>query len=200
MLARAAERVEALGLANARLELADAATYGFAPGSADLVFSRFGVMFFEDPAGAFGNIRGALAPGGRLVFACWQRLADNPWFAVPIAAARAHLPPQPPADPDAPGPFAFADPERVRGILASAGFGVVRIEPHETAMRLGGPGDLERMVDGAVEMGPVLRLLAGADDAARATVRAAVRDALASHMKPDGVTLPGSVWFVAATA
>lgn len=200
MLARAGERVAALGLGQAQLQLADAATHGFAPGSADLVFSRFGVMFFDDPVAAFANLRAALAPGGRLLFVCWQQLADNPWFLVPLSAARAHLPPQPPADPEAPGPFAFADPERVRRILGSAGFGVVRIEPHETAMRLGGADELESVADRAVELGPVHRLLAGVQEDVRATVRVAIRDALAAHVQPEGITLAGRVWFVAANA
>ncbi len=200
MLARAAERMAALGLGQARLLLADAATHDFAPGSADLVFSRFGVMFFEDPVAAFANLRGALAPGGRVVFVCWQKLADNPWFLVPLSAARAHLPSQPPADPDAPGPFAFADPERVRRILGSAGFSVVRIEPHETAMRLGGADELEQEADRAIEIGPVIRLLADADQRVRGAVRTAIRDALAAYVQPEGITLSGRVWFVAANA
>ena len=157
-------------------------------------------MFFDDPVAAFANVRRALTSGGRLVFACWQRLSENPWFLVPIIAAKAHLPDQPPPDPDAPGPFAFANPERVRRILASAGFGVVQIEPHQTAMRLGGPGDLERATDGAIEIGPVRRLLAGAGPDVEARVRASIRNALAVHMQPDGITLAGSVWLVAATS
>src|SRR5271156_1462236 len=98
---------------------ADASAYDFQP-VFDLVVSRFGVMFFDDPSAAFCNIRKALAPHGRVAFVCWRSLAENGWAAIPIAAARPLLPPQEPPDPFAPGPFAFADDSRVKIILSAA--------------------------------------------------------------------------------
>src|SRR5262249_30902454 len=74
----------------------------------DLVSSRCGVMFFADPAAAFANIRKALSPQGRLAFVCWRDVKQTLWASAPMAAAKALLPPQEPADPLAPGPFAFA--------------------------------------------------------------------------------------------
>jgi SAM-dependent methyltransferase len=109
---------------NVRLTLADAAAHAFAPGAFDLAFSRFGVMFFDDPDSAFANIRAALVATGRLAFVCWASPQDNPWLTVPLRVARSHLPPQPESDPAAPGPFAFADPDRVSGILKRAGYTV----------------------------------------------------------------------------
>ena len=94
----------------------------------DLVFSRFGVMFFDDPVAAFANIRKAVAPHGRLAFVCWRSVQENLWASVPIAAALPLLPPQEPADPLAPGPFAFADSERLKDILSKAGYRNVRTE------------------------------------------------------------------------
>jgi SAM-dependent methyltransferase len=93
--------------------------------------SQFGVMFFDDPVAAFTNIRAHLRPGGRIAFACWQRLVDNRWhFASAVAE---FVPPSPPAEAGVvpPGPFAFADPVRTTGILERAGFGHVRRTPHE---------------------------------------------------------------------
>ena len=86
MLARARERADAAGLANLSFERADAQTHAFEGGGTDLVFSRFGVMFFDDPVAAFANLGRALTADGRMVFACWQGLGDNAWMRVPIAA------------------------------------------------------------------------------------------------------------------
>jgi SAM-dependent methyltransferase len=199
MLDRAGARVRALGLGQVRLELADAAAYPFQPASADLVFSRFGVMFFHDPAAAFANLRRALLPGGRLTFVCWQALDVNPFFLVPLAAARPFAPPAAPLDPHAPGPFAFADPARVKTILETAGYRGVRIGPLAALMRLGAAGeDFDEAASRAIEFGPVSRLLAEADAAARAQAFAAVRAALAAEAGPDGVVLGARLWLVGA--
>jgi SAM-dependent methyltransferase len=96
--------------------------FPFEPASFDAAFSRFGVMFFADPTAAFINIRRSLRPNGRLAFACWRALVENPLDSLPLSAASAHLPPQSAHDPDAPGPFAFANPDRVRGILERSGW------------------------------------------------------------------------------
>ena len=109
------------GLAQARVLLADAATHPFAPASFDLLFSRFGVMFFLDPVASFGHIRGALTPGAAVVLAAFRSPAENAWTTGPVAAVRGLLPPGPPPGPEDPGQFAFADPDRVRRILLGAG-------------------------------------------------------------------------------
>ena len=121
MLGVAERRAAATGIANAEFTLADASTYAFERAAFDVAFSRFGVMFFEDPVAAFTNIRPALKPTGRLTFVCWRDLAANPWFSVPVEAVRPFVPPQPKVDPNEPGPLSFKDPERVREILERAG-------------------------------------------------------------------------------
>jgi SAM-dependent methyltransferase len=198
MLGRARERVQQQGLRNASLIQADAATHAFEPGRFDLAFSRFGVMFFGNPDDAFANIRSALAPAGRLAFICWAPPRDNPWLTVPLAAARPHLPPQPEADPTAPGPFAFADADRLRGILTRAGYNAVDIARHNTSMRICGPGEAERAAHFAVESGPVARAMAGAEPAARAAAEQAIRAEFQRIEGPGGVELPGSVWLASA--
>ena len=102
MLDRARERVRDSAMRNVRLTLSDAAVHAFEPGAFDLAFSRFGVMFFDDPDRAFANIRSALAATGRWAFVCWAPPRDNPWLTVPLTVARQHLPPQPESDPSAP--------------------------------------------------------------------------------------------------
>ena len=198
MLDHARKRVQDSLLNNVRLTLSDAATHAFEPGGFDLAFSRFGVMFFDDPPSAFANIRSALAPAGRLAFACWAPPRDNPWLTVPLAAARPHLPPQPDIDPNAPGPFAFADPDRVRAILREAGYSAVDVARHNTAMRICGPGEIEGAARFAVESGPVARVLAGAEPDARAAAEQAIVAEFRRLDGPDGVELPGSVWLVSA--
>lgn len=187
-----------VGTAGASLLLADAASHPFEPGARDLAFSRFGVMFFAEPAGAFANIRAGLRPGGRLTFACWRPIAENGWFDIPVRAALPHAPPQAPADPHAPGPFAFADPVRVRAILGAAGFADIEVAPHDPRMPLAGPGDLDRATGFATRIGPASRLLAEMGEDARQAAVADIRAALAGHDGADGIVLGGAVWIVSA--
>ncbi len=185
---------------NVRFVLADAATHPFGRDALDLVFSRFGVMFFDDPVAAFVNLRSGLRPGGRLVFACWRPLAENAWFDVPVRAVLPFAPPSPSADPHAPGPFAFADPSRVRAILDAAGVAGVQVAPHEAPVSLAGPGDLDGAVRFASTIGPASRLLAEVDGAARPEALAALRSALAQHRSTEGVALGGAIWIVSGHA
>jgi SAM-dependent methyltransferase len=200
MLARAAERVAAAGLSQVALTLADAAAHPFAPAGADLVFSRFGVMFFADPVAAFGNIRRALAPGGRLAFLCWRPMPDSAWFMLPCAAVRPHVPPMAPFDPEAPGPFALGDPARTRQVLSAAGFQAIDIAPFDALLPVAAQGEAAAAADFVVQMGPVARALAGGDDAQRAAGIAAVRAALGAAAGPDGLALGAAMWLVTATA
>jgi SAM-dependent methyltransferase len=198
MAARARERIAAAGLAQASVQVADASVQPLAGHGADLLFSRFGVMFFADPVAAFANLRTGMKPGGRLLCAVWRPPAENTWLTLPLAAALPLLPPQPPAEPNAPGPFAFADAERVRGILSDAGWSGIGFQQRSVPMHVAGPGQLEGATDFAMRMGPLSRILAEVDPALAAPVRAAVKAALALHDGPEGVTLSGSIWLVSA--
>ena len=108
--------------------LADATVYPFEPASFDVLASRFGVMFFADPALSFANMRKALRPSGRLAFACWREPRENPFFMAPLQAAYKHVPKLPQQGPEDPGPFAFASEARVRRILDAAGFTGIEME------------------------------------------------------------------------
>ncbi len=127
MLAIAQARSVPDGAANPRYLECDAQTADLGQGQYDAVFSRFGVMFFSDPVAAFANLRKALTSAGRLAFVCWRPFSENLWIRAPMEAAQPFLPPSPPMDPTAPGPFAFADPDRVRSILSEAGFSDVTL-------------------------------------------------------------------------
>ncbi len=198
MLNRARERQRARGFTNIEFRTADAQTCQFERERFDVLFSRFGVMFFEDPTAAFRNVRTALRPNGRISFVCWQALDKNDWARVPLKAALQHVPPPAPPPPGAPGPFAFADPERVRQILTDAGFTSIHCEPYETALNLGGAMTVAEAADFSLDVGPVSRLVADADPTIRPRIAQAVRDALTPYAGPEGVRVPGAVWIVQA--
>jgi SAM-dependent methyltransferase len=198
MLERARER--AAGRANVRFAHADAQTHRFDP-DFDLVFSRFGVMFFAEPVAAFANLARALRPGGRLAFVCWQPIERNPWLLLPLRAVAGIVPLPPPPAPGAPGPFSFADPERVRRVLAAAGFAGVRLEAEEGELAIGAGGDLGRAVEISLQMGPVAAALREAGEAGRAArgrAADAIRAALAPLETPSGVRAGYAAWIATA--
>jgi len=176
---------------------ADASIYEFQP-VFDLVFSRFGIMFFADPVSAFRNLRSALAAGGRLVFVCWRDFEENRWAFDPFQAARPLLPPQEPADPLAPGPFAFADGARLRRILGDAGFTHVEIEAFDGGVNMGVTA--EDAATEALNIGPLSRAATGLDEAVREKIRAAVAGVYARYVTPSGVIPPAACWLVRAEA
>jgi SAM-dependent methyltransferase len=194
MLAVAKARAAAAGLAQAAFAEADAQTYAFEP--ADGVFSRFGVMFFADPIAAFANLRRALKPGGRVAFVCWRAMAENPVMTAPLAAILPLLPEPPPAaPPEAPGPFAFADRNRLQRILSGSGFADIRIEPHDELI---GWRELDTAVTLALNMGPV-GMIARANPDLRPRLEPAVRGALTPYAGPEGVRIPSATWIVRAS-
>jgi SAM-dependent methyltransferase len=154
------------------------------------------VMFFSDPVAAFANIRTSLKPDGRLAFVCWRPLGENPWMQAPLQAALPLLPPVAPPDPTAPGPFAFADPSRVRSILADSGYRSVTINPFDADI---GGGDLEQTLKLALGVGPLGRALREHPELADNVVDA-VRDVLSNHLTSNGVRMPSAVWIVLARA
>jgi SAM-dependent methyltransferase len=199
MLARARERAREVGLANATFVEGDAQTHALPAASFDAVFSRFGVMFFADPSAAFANLRRGLRPGGRLAFVCWQAFTENPWVLVPLMAAAQHLTLPPPPAPGAPGPFAFADRDRVGGILRAAGFADVGFDDVRETLTLAGGGGLDAAVALLLEgIGPTSAVLRDADPAVRERVAVAVREALAPFVDADGVRMPSAAWIVSA--
>jgi SAM-dependent methyltransferase len=178
---------------------ADAATYPFRP-EFDLIFSRFGVMFFVDPVAAFANIRKGADKSARLAFICWRAVAENEWASLPFQIAKPFLPEQPAISADAPGPFAFADAGRLRAILEGAGLSGVQIEPFQGFMNLG------RAPAGAAFqstnlMGPTARALRNADEATRSRVMDAITNGLAEIQTADQeIRLGTACWLVRASA
>lgn len=188
-------RAATKALANIELLEHDAATY--TPDAPfDALISRFGVMFFEDPPAAFANIRAAVKPGGSLTFACWQAMEKNPWAGVPLSAVLRVLPPLPAAPPNAPGPFAFGNPEHVRDILTRAGWNDVLLTSVVHPVKLG--DTVDEAVTYASSMGPAARALRDADEPTQQRGLQTLRETLATFA-PD-FALDGAVWIVSARA
>lgn len=164
----------------------------------DLAVSRFGVMFFDDPAAAFANIRTNLRPGGRLLFVCWRQLNDNLWASIPLAAVRDLMPPGPEPDPYAPGPFALADKERLHTLLSQAGFTDIRIAPRDYQACMAPQGGVEEAVRFSLQLGPAGAALAQADEQTKTVAAERLHTALAPYDQSGEVLLPAAVWLVEA--
>lgn len=200
MLGRARAGAEAAGLGNAVFEQGDAQVHPLGPAGFDTVISRFGVMFFADPVAAFANIRSATRPAGRLIFVCWQPLAANQWLLVPGAALAGHVPPPAVETGAGPGMFALADPDRLREILAEAGWEDTEITAEHVPMLIGGGGSVDDAV-GFLRTGSMGRtMLAGADADTTERAVASLRDALTRYADTDGVRLGAAVWLAQSVA
>jgi len=157
---------------------ADASCHPFAQDH-DLLFSRFGTMFFDAPVAALAHLRGTLKDGGRMAFVCWRPAPENEWVTLPLGVAKEIVPPQPATDPHAPGPFAFSDPARLNNILTEAGFHDIAITPFDGRMNFGtSPAEAAYQM---VNLGPTARLLQDADDETRKKVSDAITQRLIDY-------------------
>ena len=178
---------------------ADAQTHAFEPECYDVVFSRFGVMFFEDPVTAFANIRSAVSTSGRLAFCCWQPRAVNPFMTVPAMAALELLPAPSEMPPRTPGPFAFEEADYVTDVLTSAGFENVAVTPLKQPLTFGSGLSLTDIVERLVQIGPIAQMVREAPEALQQPVRDKVVDAVRPFYSEDtGMTLDGQFWQVTA--
>jgi SAM-dependent methyltransferase len=178
---------------------ADAQTHAFEPECYDMVFSRFGVMFFEDPVAAFTNIRSALRASGRLAFCCWQPRAVNPFMTVPAMAALELLPAPPEVPPRTPGPFAFEEADYVTAVLINSGFESVAVTPLQQPLTFGRGLSLTNIVERLVQIGPIAQMVRDAPEDLQQPVRDKVADAVKPFYSEDtGMTLDGQFWQVTA--
>ncbi|MFL5267247.1 MAG: class I SAM-dependent methyltransferase [Stellaceae bacterium] len=197
-VARARERIAATGLRQAEVIVADASVRPFAPGSVELAFSRFGIMFSSDPVAAFENMRRAMKPGGRLALAVFRAASATLWPNAPLEAVRHLLPPIPMPGPEEPGPFSWADPARVHRILEGAGFSEVSLTPLDPEIQPAGPKGEAEAADFVMVMGPLMRVLPGLSAAERVNVRATLEVYFRGHATSQGVVLPAEIWVVRA--
>lgn len=167
-------------------------------GPFDVVVSRFGVMFFADPVVAFANLRAHTRTGGRLAFVCWQGPKLNRLFSDFGREFAKLFPDAPAPDPLAPGPMAFADPDRVRSLLTDAGWTAIEVTECVRPMQLFGTANFEEAFEASLLIGGASRLLAGADAATVTAIHDAVRRVLTSQWTPDGAVVDGVCWIVCA--
>ena len=195
-VAEARRLAASAGVTNASFEVADAQVHPFQAAAFDLALSNFGVMFFDDSAAAFGNLRKALRRGGRLAFLCWRTRDENPFFTVGFAEAAAALNlrelPGPPAA------FSLADTGRVGALLSGAGFGGIEFAKVDEPMLIG--RDVDDVLEYERASPSVAELVTGLSAAQAAELTKQVRDRLVTYASPDGVAMPGAAWLVTAQA
>jgi SAM-dependent methyltransferase len=195
-IAEARRLASAAGVANVRFEVADVQVHPFGAGVFDVVLSRFGVMFFDDPAAAFANLRKALRRGGRLAFLCWRTREENPVFTTGFAEAAAGL-----GLLELPGPsaaFSLAGTGLVGALLRGAGFGGIEFAKADEPMFMG--RDVDDVLEYESASPTATEILTGLSPAQAAELTRQVRDSYLAYASPDGVTMPAAAWLVTAQA
>ena len=196
----AAARARGEGRPNVRFVLGDAACWSPDDGPFDLLVSRHGVMFFDDPVAAFTHLHG-LAPGGRLLFSCFRAQAENEWIMAMRGIIARHAPEALALPPPAAGPFALADPERIRSILGTAGFAAPEVEPFDFDFTAGAGDD---PVSDALayfrRIGPMARLAAAMDEAGKQAFLADLAEVVAGHRREEGIIFSAAAWIVDSRA
>ena len=195
MLAVARERARR-ARSTARFVCADAQTHPFERAGFDLILSRFGVMFFDDPVAAFANLRRAAADGAALCCFVWRSPLENPFMTEAERAAAPLIPALPAREPDAPGQFAFADRARVAAVLERSGWTDIDIAPVDVPCRFPS-GALETYF---TRLGPLARALQALDDSVRTAVIDVVRAAFERYVHDGEVRFDAACWRVGARA
>ena len=175
---------------------ADAQVHPFETGRFDMLVSRFGVMFFDDPVAAFGNLRRAAHDHAELAFVAWRNATDNAFMTAAERAVAPLLPAQPARDPDAPGQFGFARKERIAAILAASGWQDVDIAPADATCRL----PAAELMTYATRMGPLGLIFGNLDGELQDRARTALQDAFAPYVRGGAVEFTAACWMVTARA
>lgn len=194
--ARAHKRLS--GVKNVTFQCADAQSLELEAMLYDLVYSRFGVMFFDDPIAAFSNIRSSLDKTGRLAFTCWQSPLDNQWISLPLSIVLKYIPPVEQTDMNAPGPFAFADAQRVSTILNTAGFSNIQVSPYKTPVTFG--HNIADAAHALTQLGPAANSITNSELDAETTSKILndLQWALEPYVTDNGIMLGAATWVVTA--
>jgi SAM-dependent methyltransferase len=196
MLAEGERRASAAAINNIDWRQVDPATAEL--DEYDLLVSAFGVMFFGDRIAAFANMRRGATEDARMALVCWRSLAENPWMEVPMKAVAQHLPPRPKQVPNAPGMFAFADPEHVAKVVTTAGWTPPRFEKLDMDLDIAAGRGLEEAVVQSTEIGAVNSWLRNQPADVVAAATASLRESLAPYADGVSVRLPGAMWLISS--
>ena len=196
----AAARERAQG--RAAFEVGDASSWTPADGRRfDALLSRHGVMFFADPVAAFAHLRSLTKPGTPFVFSCFRARDENPWVAELVPIIHRFAPEQAAAPPPPQGPFAFAEPDRVRSILTDAGFQSIEIAPLDPEFVVGEGGNpIGETMAYFGRIGPFAAMLRDLNADDRREARAMAEEVAAAHRQDDRVVFPAAVWIVSCTS
>ena len=199
MLSIASERTKSAAVP-VKIINADAESYKLVPGTFDVMFSQFGLMFFRNPQKAFDNFHASLKPGGRIAFVCWRDPERNPWLVTPFEAVHHFKPEMETPNPDArASPFSFSSQKKVEALLRDTGFVDVQLEPFETKARMG-EGSLEECTRFVIAFagGTVGAVLRGSGEENTPAIIAALQTGLAPYHIGNRIKLGASAWIVSA--
>ena len=185
--------------AEVQFALGDASEPLFDEASFDAIYSRFGVMFFEEPVAAFSALRNSLKPGGKLGFVCWREPKLNPFFNAPMEAALTVLPAPASSAPGAPGPFGLADDNVIQTTLRLAGFKDVSVAPLNLTLSVGAETPFDALFEELIQIGPAAALIAQSDPSLKEKAREAVYNRLTDfYASGQGVSFDANFWLVTA--
>ena len=200
MLDIATARLTSHDIGNVNFSEADVTTFDFTGHYFDIAFSRFGVMFFEDPVASFSSIANSLKSKGGLAFCCWRSLSENEWFEVPLNAGLKFCDLSDPVDAAGssyvPGPMAFKDQDRIDKILNESGFTNISIKDYKSMLVVGPTPQIA--ANNLINIGPLSRLIQNSDDQIKALVQTELEQQLMHHVTPKGVELKSNVWIITA--
>ena len=200
MLGIAADRLESHQIENVKFSEADVTTFDFNDHYFDIAFSRFGVMFFEDPIASFSSIANSLKSKGELAFCCWRSLSKNQWFELPLNAGLKICDGSDPMGAEessyVPGPMAFKDRDRIDNILNESGFSNILIRDYKSSLVVGLTPEIA--AKNLMKIGPLSRVIQDSDNHIKALVQAELEKQLMHHVTPKGVELKSNAWIVTA--
>ena len=199
MLKRAKESANEMSISNASFNCVDVQTDDIGEEVYSAAFSRFGVMFFEDPIAAFRNINKSLITGASLSFVCWQSPALNPWQSLFIEAVKKYVDlPSPP--PRSPSPFAFMESEYVSSILEESNFQNIMIEGHEAEVNMFSGRSLSDSVKDYISINPVVSgMLKDSTEQEKTEIINSAIEAFSPYYSAKGLMFPSATWLVTTT-
>jgi len=199
MLDKAESEAGIQGIANVDFRVVDVQVDQLASEKYDYVYSRFGVMFFDDPYEAFKNIFSSIKEGGELSFVCWQDPSLNPWQSLSVQVIRGYLDmPSPP--PRSPGPFAFHEKDYVKEILEKSGFSNISFDDNQEDITMFSGKSLQEASEDYLAINPVVtEMLKDSPDDLKAEIVESLKEAFSEFHKGDGLVFPSATWVVSAS-